>query len=51
MATKAYPGHSGNTINDHLIDHIHIERRLNGTTGGWGQGNGNNYTLPQDWLK
>ena len=50
-AHPATPGYSGPTDNDHLVDHVHIEYRENGATGGWGKGNGNKISIPQSWLE
>lgn len=48
---KSTPGYSGPIDNDNLVNHIHVEHRINGATGAWGKGDGSKVSLPQDWLK
>ncbi|MBP3365464.1 MAG: hypothetical protein J6K96_00565 [Treponema sp.] len=46
-AHKPTPGYKGSTNNDHLVDHVHVEHRMNGSTGKWGNPK---TTIPQSWL-
>lgn len=46
----ATPGYSGPIDNDHLVNHVHVEHRQNGSTGAWGRGANNNTSLPQSWF-